>query len=148
MFPYIIPPTIEYQPVEEPIAQIRHDIDFEFDQVQYFNNRCDYFFAVLRSRNCEILNKDLISNFLTQNKAHGEIISTLNVIFNNFTYHQKTSLEVFLDDENKSQEELFINIILDEYSDENIEKFSKVNNWFINNLYQKFPNININIEFN
>ncbi|MCK5320561.1 hypothetical protein KAJ61_04180 [Candidatus Parcubacteria bacterium] len=146
MFPYSLEPTKIYNPPQIP--EIHIEEIFNFGHYALFDDENDYFFFILERRNCKVLNKkDLTSFFNEKNIVKNDILLILEVILSNFGDNQKTSIELFIDEDEEGPEEVFVNIIFKEDSEENIEKFNRVNNWFIDNIYKYRQFININIDF-
>jgi hypothetical protein len=121
---------------------------FNFSRSVYYN-REDYIVFELKQKRCEVLDKKDVLKVLEANPAMiKNIFFTLSVINDYFGKDQKTSLDYFVDEEDGGGEgKIFLNIILKDCSADNLEKFNKINDWFIDNVYKFNQKFNINLDF-
>lgn len=146
MFPYCVEPIIRHIPPKE--AQVRIEKIFDFDHHALFNDGNDHFFFTISRLNCLPINRDLLNGFLSENSVvKNDVILTLEIILNYFGQNQKTTIELFDDEEENGPEEVFLNIILKNENKDNMDLFESVNKWFVENIYQYRQNLNINIDF-
>lgn len=133
---------------EDPlIYQVQESDTFKFEFPVYFT-KADLLFIYCSKQSCELIDKVELSRYLSDNeRVTMDIYKILPVIKDVFGPEQKTTLELFDDEDGGAEEEVFLNIILKDYTEENMEKFIKLNGWFIQNIYQHRYSLNINIGF-
>ena len=150
-FPYYVDLPKIYNPIAPIEIVLNPKNSFNFSRTLYFKDIKDLIIFQLENGNCTIKNDGNLSNFIDENPPlFNDICNTLKVIKENFSPDQKTFLELFVDEDdvkNSKYNEVFLNIILEDCSDECISKFNRVNNWFVENIYKFRQKLNINMTF-